>query len=219
LFESKDADGKRVIHTNRLDAQLHVIHCSAEGFLKDPAGPEYEAWGKEFDVAAKTDAITADLEKYEELRRAMEKVVPEKVDYPTFWKRYYFLRRVAELEEQRRKDLVKGKTSKFWMKQTDLLVLGAASSVEEEQVGWDDDEEEESHTPNAEGSTSTLKTKAKVAATADAPKNLDAPKPHDVLSLPDSEASYAIISAATSKAGGSPKESKKTEESDEEDWE
>jgi hypothetical protein len=109
LFESKDSDGKRIIHTNRFEAQLHVIHCSADGFLKDPARPEYEAWVKEFDVSAKTEQIAQDLEKYEELRRAMEKVVPEKVDYPTFWKRYYFLRRVAELEEQRRKELLKGK--------------------------------------------------------------------------------------------------------------
>jgi hypothetical protein len=108
LFESKDSDGKRVIHTNRLEAQLHVIHCSADGFMKDPAGPEFEAWSKEFDIDAKTEQISRDLEKYDELRKAMDKVVPEKVDYASFWKRYYFLRRVAELEEQRRKELVKG---------------------------------------------------------------------------------------------------------------
>jgi hypothetical protein len=113
LFESKDADGKRTIHTNRLDAQLHVIHCSLDSFLKDPAGPEYEAWVKEFDVEGKTAAISADLEKYDELRRAMEKLVPEKVEYPIFWRRYYFLRRVAELEEQRRRELLKGWSSSF----------------------------------------------------------------------------------------------------------
>jgi BSD domain-containing protein len=113
LFESKDSDGKRVIHTSRFEAQLHVIHCSADGFLKDPAGPEFEAWSREFDIDAKTEQITKDLDKYPELRKAMEKVVPEKVDYPTFWKRYYFLRRVAELEEQRRKELLKGKLSSW----------------------------------------------------------------------------------------------------------
>jgi hypothetical protein len=108
LFESRDADGRRTIHTNRLDAQLHVIHCSLDSFLRDPAGPEYEAWVKEFDAGGKTAAIAADLEKYDELRRAMEKLVPEKVEYPIFWRRYYFLKRVAELEEQRRKELLKG---------------------------------------------------------------------------------------------------------------
>jgi hypothetical protein len=49
---------------------------------------------------------------------------------------------------------------------------------------------------------------------------LDIPRPHDVLSQPDSEASYDIVSAAASKAGGSPREIKRVdEESDEEDWE
>jgi hypothetical protein len=85
-----------------------VIHCSLDSFLKDPAGPEYEAWVREFDAEGKTAAIAADLDKYDELRRAMEKLVPEKVEYPIFWRRYYFLRRVAELEEQRRKELLKG---------------------------------------------------------------------------------------------------------------
>jgi hypothetical protein len=108
LFESKDSEGKRTIHTSRFEAQLHVIHCSADSFLKDPMGPEFEAWNKEFDAGAKTDQISSDLEKYPELRKAMEKVVPEKVEYTTFWKRYYFLRRVAQLEEQRRRDLLKG---------------------------------------------------------------------------------------------------------------
>ena len=109
LFESKDQDGKRVIHTTRFDAQLHAIHSSLENFTKDPVSPEYEKWGSEaFNVEQKTSDIAADLDKYEELRRAMERLVPEKVEYEQFWKRYYFLRMVVESEEQRRKDLLKG---------------------------------------------------------------------------------------------------------------
>jgi hypothetical protein len=38
----------------------------------------------------------------------MEKLVPEQVDYATFWSRYYFLRLVIETEEQKRKELLKG---------------------------------------------------------------------------------------------------------------
>ena len=38
----------------------------------------------------------------------MEKLVPEQVDYPHFWTRYYFLRMVIETEEQRRRELLKG---------------------------------------------------------------------------------------------------------------
>ena len=108
LFESKDQDGKRVIHTTRFDAQVHVIHSSLESFTKDPISPEYEKWKSDFNVENKTDDISVDLEKHEELRRAMEKLVPEKVEYEQFWKRYYFLRMVIESEEQRRKELLKG---------------------------------------------------------------------------------------------------------------
>ncbi len=108
LFESKDKDGKRVIHTTRFDAQLHVIHSTLDSFTRDPQSPEYEKWQKEFSVEKKTDDISRDLEKFEELRRAMEKLVPEKVQYEQFWTRYYFLRHIVETEEQKRRELLKG---------------------------------------------------------------------------------------------------------------
>lgn len=108
LFESRDQDGKRVIHTTRFDAQLHAIQSSLESFTKDPISPEYEKWKGDFDVEKKTDTITTDLEKYEELRRTMEKLVPDKIEYAVFWTRYYFLRMVVETEEQRRREMLKG---------------------------------------------------------------------------------------------------------------
>lgn len=108
LFESKDSEGKRVIHTTRFDAQLHVIHSSLDSFLKDPASPQWDDFKKEFDVEKKTDAIAKDLESHSELRRAMEKLVPERVEYKDFWCRYYFLRHVIESEEQRRREMLKG---------------------------------------------------------------------------------------------------------------
>jgi hypothetical protein len=109
LFESKDSEGKRVIHTTRFDAQLHVIHSSLDSFLKDPQSPQWADFKKDFDVEKKTEAISEHLAKYEELRRAMEKLVPEKVEYKDFWCRYYFLRFVIESEELRRRELLKGK--------------------------------------------------------------------------------------------------------------
>jgi hypothetical protein len=108
LFETNDAEGKRVIHSSRFDAQLHVIHTSPQTFTADPDSAEYTAFASEFDIAAKTDGIAADLEKYPELRRAMEKLVPEKVEYATFWTRYYFLRKVIQEEEVRRREVLKG---------------------------------------------------------------------------------------------------------------
>ena len=108
LFESKDQDGKRVIHSTRFAARLHAIHSAPESFIKDPVSSEFEKWQDEFSVDEKTDAIAVDLEKYEELRRSMEKLVPEKVEYAPFWTRYYFLRMVIETEEERRRELLKG---------------------------------------------------------------------------------------------------------------
>ncbi len=108
LFESKDAHGKRVIHTSRFDAQLHVIHTSLESFTKDGTGAEFETWTKEFDIDKKTADISGDLDKYPELRATMEKVVPDQVPYADFWKRYYFLRHGIETAEARRRDLLKG---------------------------------------------------------------------------------------------------------------
>lgn len=110
LFESKDSQGKRVIHASRFDAQLHVIHGSPESFTKDPSATEYEAWVKDFDAEKKTDDISGDLTKYPELRTTMEKLVPDQIPYADFWKRYYFLRHSIETAEARRRDLLKGKS-------------------------------------------------------------------------------------------------------------
>jgi hypothetical protein len=107
-FESKDESGKRVIHTSRYDAQLHVIHTTEKSFTEDPASDEFVAWAKNFDVDSKTEAISSDLSKYPELRASMEKIVPDKIPYPEFWKRYYFLRHSIETAEARRRDLLKG---------------------------------------------------------------------------------------------------------------
>lgn len=112
LFETQEpGTGKKIFHSTRLDAQLHAIHTTATSFTQDPAeGGEWDVWMQGFDIDKQTEAIAADLEKYEELRRAMEKLVPEKVEYRAFWMRYYFLRKAVEEEERRRKEVLKGIT-------------------------------------------------------------------------------------------------------------
>ncbi|TKA71742.1 hypothetical protein B0A49_04993 [Cryomyces minteri] len=246
FLRDADAEGKRVIHTTRFDAQLHVIHSSLDSFSRDAASPEFEPWAREFDVEKQTERIGRDLEAYEELRRAMEKLVPERVTYEEFWKRYYFLRHVIETEEQRRRELLKG-----------------ASAEEEEQVTWDassssgdeDDDDDESLTPNPATpslqptSPHPIHESTAPQPTASTPTDTDHLKPtaephlsHDERSQADSDASYDIVSGATSRAPGSPrgldkeKESSNpreqkgdaagtgktegvAEESDEEDWE
>jgi hypothetical protein len=217
LFESKDSEGKRVIHTTRFDAQLHVIHSSLDSFIKDPVSPEWARWSAEFDVEQKTDAIAQDLERHAELRKAMEKLVPEKVAYADFWKRYYFLRHVIESEERRRREMLK-----------------ASAPTEDEEIAWDDDdddEEDSDNKPENHTSTSTPQQQLNLAASKDTLKPADnAAHPprrsNDLVSQPDSDASYDLVSGATSRAPGSPREvglkkevGREVEESDEEDWE
>ena len=96
------------MHADRLDAQLQNIHSSLDSFLKDPAGPEYDQWKKAYDSDKRSKDVATDLDKHPELRAAMNKLVPEKIDYATFWRRYHFLKRVAEVEEDRRRDDARG---------------------------------------------------------------------------------------------------------------
>ncbi|OCK75189.1 BSD-domain-containing protein [Lepidopterella palustris CBS 459.81] len=218
LFESKDSEGKRVIHTTRFDAQLHVIHSSLNSFMKDPVSPEWAGWAGGFDIDAKTDAIAKDLEKHEELRRAMERLVPEKVEYAQFWKRYYFLRHVIESEETRRREMLKA----------------SASHPSDEEAGWDSDSdsgEDASSTPNPQplaASKETLKPGENPHSSELLKPDASAPRrSNDQHSQADSDASYDLVSGATSRAPGSPRDEKArtggkesvAEESDEEDWE
>ncbi|KAH6956587.1 hypothetical protein DER45DRAFT_631146 [Fusarium avenaceum] len=221
LFESKDAQGKRVIHTSRFEAQLHVIHTSIESFAKDPNSADYAAWSKDFDADKKTPEINDDLQKFPDLRATMEKLVPDQVPYVDFWQRYYFLRHGIETAEARRRDLLK-----------------AASA--EDDVAWSDDESDEDSDDSDDTSTPAAKDKnvlktepqaeskaepttepkaavpATPSSTAQSPaKNLLKPteprKSNDEKSQADSEASYDVVGATsgkTTQTPNSPKESK-----------
>lgn len=235
LFESKDSEGKRVIHTTRFDAQLHVIHSSLDSFMKDPVSPEWAAWSKNFDIDAKTEAVGRDLEKHEELRRAMEKLVPEKVEYAQFWKRYYFLRHVIESEEQRRREMLKASAAApldeeiGWDEDSEDEESEDEESEDEEDEDEDEDEsdDDESSTPNPYP-TNPLAASKETLKPGENPHS-DPLKPaasprrsNDQQSQADSDASYDLVSGATSRAPGSPRDVKKgavAEESDEEDWE
>ncbi|KAK2061303.1 BSD domain-containing protein [Colletotrichum caudatum] len=220
LFESKDLQGKRVIHASRQDAQLHVIHTSTESFAKDPATDEFVTWAKTFDVEKKTADISDDLNKYPELRTTMEKLVPDQVSYAEFWKRYYFLRHGLEAAETRRRDLLK-----------------AASA--EDEVGWDDDDSEDEaasapasapaaaptpkveqkqvRPPSAESST-TIQPPAQSSGLKPAAESR---KSNDEKSQADSDTSYDVVGATSgvpSQAPNSPKDSRKADDSDD-DWE
>ncbi|KAI0839982.1 BSD-domain-containing protein [Hypoxylon sp. FL0890] len=230
-FESKDETGKRVIHTSRYDAQLHVLHTTEKSFTEDPATTEFAAWAKNFDVDSKTENISTDLAKYPELRANMEKLVPDKVPYADFWKRYYFLRHSIETAEARRRDLLK-----------------AASA--EEEIGWGEDSEDESEEseseeeseesddetvpakptgrparPGSTESSTTIHPPARPTSGKTHLKPAEPRKSNDEKSQPDSDTSYDVVGAASgnpSQAPSSPKESRKVEDSDDsddEEWE
>ncbi|KAI5866098.1 BSD-domain-containing protein [Durotheca rogersii] len=221
-FESKDDSGKRVIHTSRYDAQLHVLHTTEKSFTEDPATAEYAPWAKDFDADSKTETISADLAKYPELRVNMEKLVPDKVPYADFWKRYYFLRHSIETAEARRRDLLK-----------------AASA--EEEIGWGEESSEESSEDESDESTAPKKPAEKPTRPASiessttihppaeaAPSNKDQHKPaesrksNDEKSQADSDTSYDLVGASSgnpSQAPSSPKDARKVEDSDSEEEE
>ncbi|KAL2428492.1 hypothetical protein ABEF91_008702 [Exophiala dermatitidis] len=223
LFESKDpTSGKRVIHTSRFDAQLHVIHTNLTSFTEDPsgAGGQWDDFKKEFDIDKMAARIAEDLDKYSELRQSMEKLVPERVDYKDFWTRYYFLRHVVEVQEEKRKELLR------------------ASAHDTEEVGWDedtDDEQGSASTPqlqqdqpppkvlvaqNTSDSSTTVHPSSAATDSGSLKPETAGRRSHDEKSVADSDASYDLVSGATSRAPGSPKDDlPKVEESDEEDWE
>lgn len=126
-----------------------------------------------------------------------------------------------------------------------ILILsntGAALSPAE-NIGWDDDSDEsQPSTPHPAETPKVKPTKATTAPSNDSSITLQAPEPtsseqssslkpsdgqprrsQDLHSQPDSDASYDLVSGATSRAPGSPKDEKKRAEgetSDEEpDWE
>ncbi|KAK4635002.1 BSD domain-containing protein [Fulvia fulva] len=210
LFETQEpGTGKKIFHTTRLDAQLHAIHTTASSFTEDPEGEEWKTWEQDFDAEKKTEAIATDLEQYEELRRAMEKLVPEKVEYKTFWSRYYFLRKAVEEDEKKRKEVLKG-----------------ATADTEEEVAWDDDDEEESSTPQPPHATNSKASESTTTLNAPAPATTAHLKPNEPRrsddenkSVADSDASYDVVSGATSRAQGSPKEAAKKDDESDDDWE
>ena len=223
LFESKDQSGKRVVHASRLDGQLYAIHNNEDSFTSDPVdeGGEWTRWKEGFEIEKETERVAADLERYTELRKMMERLA-EKVEYKDFWRRYYYLRMVLEKQEERRKELLKGILLSFHIGSvTDALT---ASANDTEEVGWDEDSDDEKpSTPhikepqqlvpqNTSGSTTTINQSSAGGL------KVEGRRSHDEKSVADSEASYDIVSGAPSRAASSPKE-RTVEESDEEDWE
>ena len=172
----------------------------------------------------------------------MERLVPEKVEYGDFWCRYYFLRLVIETEEQKRRELLKGMCESIHRlcAITNRTGMTGASTADEE-VAWDEDSDTEetpsTATPQVQAPSSstwttqptTSQSTHKSSSSDPSLKPAEPRRSNDQHSQPDSDASYDLVSGATSRAPGSPKEEKASqgtgvektvqEESDEDDWE
>lgn len=137
--------------------------------------------------------------------------------------------------QDRRKELLKGKAANLTVAHLMLNIL-IATSTNPEEVGWDDDSDEDHpSTPHTSEPTVPSTPRAKQVqkvleshATGGSETDTLRPEPrrsHDEKSIADSDASYDLVSGATSRAPGSPKEEKeyhssgKNEDSEEEDWE
>jgi len=109
-----------------------------------------------------------------------------------------------------------------------------------ENIGWDDDSDDEqpptpqqagSATPsatqapdtaNSQGSSTTIHKPEEATPEAPALKPAESRRSEDMTSQPGSDASYDLVSGATSRAPGSPKDAKsgnKQDDEEEEDWE
>ena len=251
LFESKDSrTGKRVIHTSRFDAQLHVIHTTPSSFTHDPDGSEgeWEKFRDAFDVEMQTERVAGDLEKYPELRAAMERLVPESVEYRDFWRRYYFLRHVVEVREEKRREMLRGECH-LMRQSSNVLVNCCVSSTEvltspciasadqpDEQVAWDEDSDSEAdHTATSNAPVAVDVSEISAAPPQPQPGNTmstshtrtdsdamtlrPSRRSHDEKSVADSEASYDLVSGAASHADGSPRGKAVNEEESDDDWE
>lgn len=106
-------------------------------------------------------------------------------------------------------------------------VRPAAASAEEE-VGWDEDSDDEAQpstataAPNRPGSTESSTTIHPPPASQGLLKPSEPRKSNDEKSQAGSDASYDVVGATSgvpSQAPNSPKEARKVDDSDEEDWE
>lgn len=113
-----------------------------------------------------------------------------------------------------------------------LICICTAASAEEE-VGWDEDSEDEAAKPSEIKDTTdtTPKPASTESSTTIHPRSVAAQtllkpvesrKSNDEKSVADSDVSYDVVGLASgnpSQAPNSPKESRKGEDSEEEDWE
>jgi BSD domain len=94
-----------------MEALLHKLHTHPDRLLADPASHDstFSSWTDTFSAERHTDEIAVLLDTYPELRSKMDSLVPEKVSYADFWRRYLYLKSEIDADEARRKKLFDNK--------------------------------------------------------------------------------------------------------------
>lgn len=200
LFDQSSARRQQVF-LNRMERQLSELQNDVARIAAftppaedAPDGKAYAEFVSDFSADDNTAEIAEQLERYPELRKTMEELVPEKLEYKEFWLRYYWLVAKLKIEEERRKRLMD------------------RAALDEEAPGWDDDEEDEETaktskadipevTLSAATSTDTLRTQ-RPSSTAGSAKAAERPATATTNTSPraSSDSSYDLISQQQSPA-------------------
>jgi hypothetical protein len=139
---------------------LHDLHSNHELLVGEPDlhdEPSYPAWEESFSAEQRTDDIASLLERYPELRTLMDSLVPEKVSYTDFWKRYLYQKSKIDAEEAKRKQVFE-------------------NSHDDNDFDWDGEDEEEGQGSESgldgKNSTETVKAvKSTAAQQEEVPRN------------------------------------------------
>jgi hypothetical protein len=89
-------------------------------------------WARTFSADNQTDHIATLLDRFPDLRNLMNSLVPEKVSYQDFWKRYLYRKAKIEAGEARRKQLFESKEDENdfdWDGDDDVAEVTQASST------------------------------------------------------------------------------------------
>lgn len=127
------------ISSNRTEAQYQSLNTSKDFYLKNDSKSEsFVTFEKDFNIDSKTEEISTKLQNVN-LQKLFNELVPEHINYSTFWCIYFY--NVAQIQdrEEKRKQLLNKDTTK---------------TQEEESIDWEEDDEDDEFESN-KGSSKT----------------------------------------------------------------
>ncbi|ORZ25735.1 hypothetical protein BCR42DRAFT_400813 [Absidia repens] len=168
-YNQSNRGGPRIF-ASRTEAMIAKLQTDHDALLTDPKATlmanhnekqiqVLETFNTGFNIEEYTPEISRLLEGSPDLRRTMEDLVPQQVDYTTFWRRYFYHAWSIDQEEQKRQMIFKG--------------------VEEEEDNdaddfkWDSDDEDTTHQQSNTHDKKSIDKGKQKATPASLPVNLD----------------------------------------------